>query len=534
MDRETTIGHLRSFVRDGSELSFRQLVAGHQALVRAAALSHLGQCRYLADDVTQEVFSTLARKAPFLKEDTHLAAWLHRVACRTASNQLRMERRRKRRESEASFQQETPDPPIPAARLVTLVHSCLDAQDPADRKLIHARFLDRQGFQSIAVSFGISEDAARMRVNRALERLRGTLRQRGGKLSPASLSVLLGAPARDSISLLHLISMSIKSKLVIAAALSVIGLLSIPVLRPLFSRAPLAHPSESANSTAQVSSSDESLTESSRTRRPRPQTAKEWKLPFRLKPRLTAEQLAILGQDPAGHLNENPEDTDVLVGWASRDPDAAIQWLKSVGEITVNDIGYYTSHLAAIGTGMFARGGMEEMLAYLEQHGVDTLRLGTKRAGNFKTDVWFSLAREDTAQEAIAYLKDHPEETDLAGAFISGITDTEQMLAAMNYFQVKGIESDVNYWMLRHRMKEDPGLFADWAATSRPDMLNDILLGWHSDNPQQLQQWIATNAGRPELAEPIQEIRDFIANDVPPSAADDDSRNDESEGKEDN
>lgn len=334
---------------------------------------------------------------------------------------------------------------------------------------------------------------------------------------------------------LLLISMSPKSKLALAAlALAVIGLISIPLLIPLIRPTPRAHPVESANSTSQASPSSGTLAESSRTRRPRSQAPKEWKLPFRLKPRLTAEQLAILDKDPAGYLRTHPEDTDVLVGWASRDPDAASQWLKSVGNLTVNGRGYYNNHLSAISAGLFAHGGMEEMLAYLKQHEQDPLLPPKYHDGAFNDHVWYHLAREDTAQEAIAYLKDHPDETGLAGAFISGIADTRQMLAALDYFQIKGIESDVNYWVLRNRMHEDQNLFADWAANSRPDMLEEILLGWHSDHPQQLQQWIDTNAGRPELAEPIQEIRDFIANDVPPSAADDDSGNDETGGEEDN
>lgn len=226
----------------------------------------------------------------------------------------------------------------------------------------------------------------------------------------------------------------------------------------------------------------------------------------------------------AGQRHADLEDTDVLVGWASRDPDAAIQWLKSVG-----DTGDYYSNLAAIGAGLLVYGGMEEMQAFLKEHEQDPLLPPKYQNGGFNDQAWYLLAREDTAQEAIAYLKDHPEETSLAGAFISGISAPRQMLAAMDYFQVKGIESDINHWVLRDRMEEDIALFADWAATSRPDMLDDILLGWHNDNPQQLQQWIATNAGRPELAEPIREIREFITTDVPPAAADEDGGDDEEE-----
>lgn len=57
---------LRQFVEDHSEAAFTELVQRHLPLVRATALRRVGGDAHAADDVTQQVFVALARKAPGL------------------------------------------------------------------------------------------------------------------------------------------------------------------------------------------------------------------------------------------------------------------------------------------------------------------------------------------------------------------------------------------------------------------------------------------------------------------------------------
>jgi hypothetical protein len=57
------------------------------------------------------------------------------------------------------------------------------------------RFFEQQDFRSVGKSLASSEDAARMRVNRALEKLRELLQQRGITATTAALSVVISANA---------------------------------------------------------------------------------------------------------------------------------------------------------------------------------------------------------------------------------------------------------------------------------------------------------------------------------------------------
>ena len=297
--------------------------------------------------------------------------------------------------------------------------------------------------------------------------------------------------------------MTTNRKLAIAASTLALGLLAIPVVRR-FS----ADDAEAGARKSAVARTDQPRDEGGK---PRGRSAGEWKLPFRLKARLTPEQAAILAEGRVGaYLREHPEEDDLLVAWAAVDPDAASAWLASVGEIEVNDTGYYISHLTALAAGVFAHGGIEEMQALLEKHAEDPLLPPKYQGEGFASHPWYKMAREDTAQEAIAYLKEHPEETELAGAFLSGIEDTDRMLAALDYFQAKGMGGSPDYWQFRGRVDEDGALLADWAAGSRRELLGEILTGWSAAKPGEAKKWVDAHASQPELAPVLKEVRELI------------------------
>src|SRR6266542_4314072 len=91
---------LREYLDEGSERAFQSLVQRHVDLVYSTAVRRLGDAG-LAEEVTQNVFVALARKAPFLSRDVAIAAWLHRTTLLEARHRLRGELRRKRREETA-------------------------------------------------------------------------------------------------------------------------------------------------------------------------------------------------------------------------------------------------------------------------------------------------------------------------------------------------------------------------------------------------------------------------------------------------
>lgn len=282
-----------------------------------------------------------------------------------------------------------------------------------------------------------------------------------------------------------------------------LGLLVIPIVRRGFSSADSSR-SSGADASHPVVTADSSGTIKHAT----PAT---WKLPFRLKPRLTEEQQRILSSGRVGaYLREHPQEVDVLVAWAADDPEAAKAWLASVGEIKVDGVGYYYGHLAALAAGIFAHGGIAEMQALLEEHRQDPLLPPKYQDGGFAAHPWFLMAREDTGQEAIAYLQEHPEKGELAGQFLAGIEDTDRMLAALDYFQAKGIDCSPNHWQLGSRTKKDGALLADWAAAAYPDLLQDILLGWNRYHPEDARKWLDAHASRPDLEPVLGKLRGLI------------------------
>jgi RNA polymerase sigma factor (sigma-70 family) len=185
---------LSDFVRNGSEGAFRELVAGYLDFVYSTALRSLGGDRHLAEDVSQTVFIDLARKAPTLPADLKLGGWLHRHTCFLARKALRREGRRKIRERHAVELQAVADcSDENVAQLTAVLDEVINDLGKEDRTAILLRFFEELDFRSVGKALGSSEDAARMRVTRALEKLGLLLKGRGFVLSTTVLGFVLSA-----------------------------------------------------------------------------------------------------------------------------------------------------------------------------------------------------------------------------------------------------------------------------------------------------------------------------------------------------
>src|SRR6185295_2966833 len=92
---------LRRYAAEKLEAAFAELVRRHLTPVYAYALRQVGGDAHLAEDVTQVVFATLARKAGTLAERHVLGGWLCRTTHFAARDVVRAERRRRAREQEA-------------------------------------------------------------------------------------------------------------------------------------------------------------------------------------------------------------------------------------------------------------------------------------------------------------------------------------------------------------------------------------------------------------------------------------------------
>jgi len=185
---------LRRYVEERSESAFAELVREHLNLVYSSALRETGGDGALAEDVSQAVFTELARKAPGLLAHPCLAGWLYTTVRHLAANWRRAELHRRRREEQAQSMNEllSEDSPDEAwQRIQPVLDDALHELKEADRAALVLRFLEERPLREVGERLGLNENAARMRVDRALDKLRGLLGRRGITSTAAGLSAAL-------------------------------------------------------------------------------------------------------------------------------------------------------------------------------------------------------------------------------------------------------------------------------------------------------------------------------------------------------
>ena len=181
---------LLRFSRDHSDEAIRALVQRHSPLVFATALRRLNGDHSAAQDVTQEVFTLLARKAASL-QGVFLSGWLHRQACRRAANHVRTEQRRRRREKIAGEAMDASCEAGASPFLFRELDEALLKLPSPEHDAVVLRFFEGKDYRQLGMKLGITEEAARKRVKRSLDRLGGIMKKRGLALMGGSLEVKL-------------------------------------------------------------------------------------------------------------------------------------------------------------------------------------------------------------------------------------------------------------------------------------------------------------------------------------------------------
>jgi RNA polymerase sigma factor (sigma-70 family) len=188
---------LRRYAETRSETAFAELVQRHIGLVYSVALRQTCDA-HRADDVVQAVFTDLARKAASLSHRPVLAGWLYRSAQFAAADLVRTEQRRARREQKAHIMEKltaADASDLTWEKVRPLLDEAMSDLPDIDRDAVLLRFFDDRPFAEIGARLELTENAARMRVERALDKLHAALARRGVTSTAATLGLALAGQA---------------------------------------------------------------------------------------------------------------------------------------------------------------------------------------------------------------------------------------------------------------------------------------------------------------------------------------------------
>jgi RNA polymerase sigma factor (sigma-70 family) len=188
---------LHDYAVSGSQAAFAELVRRHVDLVYGAAFRRTNGDAALTEEIVQQVFAALAQEAAALRSHTLLTGWLYVTTRHAAATALRAENRRRAREHQAHLMHTSvsSEPAADWSRLRPHLDRVIDELGERDRDAVLLRFVEGRPFAEIGRALQLSEDAARMRVDRALDKLRVLLARRGVTSTAAALSLLLTSHA---------------------------------------------------------------------------------------------------------------------------------------------------------------------------------------------------------------------------------------------------------------------------------------------------------------------------------------------------
>jgi len=185
---------LRRYALDRSQDAFAELVSRHLDFVYAVAYRRVGGDANIAQEVSQSVFLALAAKAAALADRPVLTGWLHTATRLEAIQTVRREQRRLQREQTAHSMLELNRDSASADdwhRLRQVIDDAIGELNDRDREAVLMRFFEERPFSEIGARLRITEDGARLRLDRALDKLSVLLAKRGVTSTAAALSVAL-------------------------------------------------------------------------------------------------------------------------------------------------------------------------------------------------------------------------------------------------------------------------------------------------------------------------------------------------------
>jgi RNA polymerase sigma factor (sigma-70 family) len=191
-ERTSDFDLLQCFSRHGDQPAFTSLVRRHLDLVYATALRKVRD-EGAAEEVAQNVFGVLMKKAWQFAPDDSLPAWLYKSSLLESKQWLRGELRRRHRERtavELGTTMNTPDEQPALRALVPLLDEALLSLREKDREALLLRFYENRSLRDVGTSLGLGEDAAQKRVAGALGKLSDYFQRRGFKTATVAATTV--------------------------------------------------------------------------------------------------------------------------------------------------------------------------------------------------------------------------------------------------------------------------------------------------------------------------------------------------------
>jgi RNA polymerase sigma factor (sigma-70 family) len=185
----------RLWLEARDEGAFAALARRHANLVVDVAW-RAGGDRHVAEDALQEALLALARDGTRRPADAGVRAWLARLAISKARNARASEVARRRRERQVAAERPMHAEDATVGRAVEQSLARFDGESTA---VLALRFLHDMPYPELAAVLDVAESTARVRVHRALEKLRAELR-RDDVDDEALAGFLAAMPARTASS----------------------------------------------------------------------------------------------------------------------------------------------------------------------------------------------------------------------------------------------------------------------------------------------------------------------------------------------